>query len=66
MTITGREVDDVAVWFVASFIKNIQVKNPSVVGTNCTLHHMALASRTLPLEMNGVFNLAITVVNYAV
>ena len=66
MTITGRDVKWALIELFglrSCIIKNGQVKNPSVVGTQCILHCMTLGSRSLPLKMNRALNLAIEVVN---
>ncbi|XP_076065126.1 protein FAM200C-like [Oratosquilla oratoria] len=48
----------------SGFVTKVKERNPSVMSTHCILHREALASRTLPVEMMDVLNVAIKIVNF--
>ncbi|XP_076062498.1 protein FAM200C-like [Oratosquilla oratoria] len=48
----------------SGFVTKVKERNPSVMSTHCILHQEALASRTLPVEMMDVLNVAIKIVNF--
>ncbi|XP_076063460.1 protein FAM200C-like [Oratosquilla oratoria] len=48
----------------SGFVTKVKERNPSVMSTHCILHLEALASRTLPVEMMDVLNVAIKIVNF--
>ncbi|XP_076053603.1 zinc finger BED domain-containing protein 5-like [Oratosquilla oratoria] len=48
----------------SGFVTKVKEKNPSVMSTHCILHREDLASRTLPVEMMDVLNVAIKIVNF--
>ncbi|XP_076045277.1 zinc finger BED domain-containing protein 5-like [Oratosquilla oratoria] len=48
----------------SGFVTKVKERNPSVMSTHCILHREALASRTLPVEMMDVLNVAIKIVKF--
>ncbi|XP_076062406.1 protein FAM200C-like [Oratosquilla oratoria] len=48
----------------SGFVTKVKERNPSIMGTHCILHREALGSRTLPVEMMDVLNVAIKIVNF--
>ncbi|XP_076049506.1 zinc finger BED domain-containing protein 5-like [Oratosquilla oratoria] len=48
----------------SGFVTKVKEKYPSVMSTHGILHREALASRTLPVEMMDVLNVAIKIVNF--
>ena len=48
----------------SGFVSLVKRKNPEIIATHCIIHRQALASKTLPSELNCILNIIIKVVNY--
>ena len=46
------------------FFQKLNEKNPAIVSTHCVIHRKALASKTLPQNLNQTLNSTIKIVNY--
>src|SRR5258705_4214249 len=49
----------------SGFLKLTKEQNPDIIGTHCVIHREALASKTLPHELNCSLKMAVKVVNSA-
>ncbi len=48
----------------SGFVARVKAIAPWITVTHCMIHRQALTSRTLPIELQGILNNAIKIVNY--